>query len=172
MGSGVEMIKIPPGPREFGPFGSALEVSASMLRFLPKMASYGDVSRFHIGNIPLTVISHPDLIREVLVTQAKDFHKSAAFDRLKPLLGAGLLTSEDEFHHRQRRLAAPAFHHQRIAHYAETMIDFAGRTSARWQPGQQVDMAAEMMRLTLAEASGVPVQEVYAAALMAGRAVL
>ncbi len=65
-------------------------------------------------------------------------------------IGEGLLTSEGEFHLRQRRLAQPAFHRQRIANYATTMTDYAQRTGERWQDGATLDISQEMMRLTLA----------------------
>ena len=60
-----------------------------------------------------------------------------------------MLTSEGEFHLRQRRLAQPAFHRQRIVHYAETMIDYGEMVSAEWQAGETLDVSEEMMRLTL-----------------------
>jgi cytochrome P450 len=60
------------------------------------------------------------------------------------------LTSEGEHHRRQRRLAQPAFHRKRIDAYGATMTDYAERYSSRWTDGAQVDIAHEMMRLTLA----------------------
>jgi cytochrome P450 len=60
------------------------------------------------------------------------------------------LTSEGEFHLRQRRLAQPAFHRQRIAGYATTMVDYAARMRDEWRPGETRDVAREMTRLTLA----------------------
>ena len=67
-------------------------------------------------------------------------------------LGNGLLTSEDEFWLRQRRIAQPAFHRQRIAALASVMADAAREAAAEWQTiasgGRPVDVAEEMMRLT------------------------
>jgi cytochrome P450 len=110
---------------------------------------YGDISHYKIGPQHLFLFNHPDLIRDVLVTHQKSFHKSRGLERAKRLLGNGLLTSEDDFHLRQRRLAQPAFHRQRIATYAITMTEFAERTRSSWHDGQTVDMHTEMMRLTL-----------------------
>ena len=75
--------------------------------------------------------------------------KGLVLQRAKRLLGEGLLTSEGEFHRRQRRLAQPAFHRQRIASYAEAMVHYANRTSDRWHDGATLDISEEMMRLTL-----------------------
>lgn len=76
--------------------------------------------------------------------------KGEGLQRAKRLLGEGLLTSEGEFHLRQRRLAQPAFHRQRIAGYAATMVEYAARTRDEWRAGETRDIAREMMRLTLA----------------------
>ena len=66
------------------------------------------------------------------------------------MLGKGLLTSEGNFHRRQRRLSQPAFHRQRIAAYAQTMTEYAARRRDRWKEGEERDVAQEMMGLTLA----------------------
>jgi cytochrome P450 len=76
--------------------------------------------------------------------------KSPIMQRAKVLLGEGLLTSEKQFHLRQRRLAQPAFHRQRIAGYAATLVECAQRTSAGWKDGETRDISEDMMRLTLA----------------------
>lgn len=110
---------------------------------------YGDIAHYKIGPQHLFFFNHPDLIRDVLITNQKNFHKSRGLERAKRLLGNGLLTSEGEFHLRQRRLAQPAFHRQRIAAYGSTMVEFTQRARARWTDGSTLDMHAEMMRLTL-----------------------
>jgi cytochrome P450 len=110
---------------------------------------HGDVAHFTFGPQHLYLVSHPDLIREVLVVHGRSFMKGRALQRTKVLLGEGLLTSEGEQHQRQRRLAQPAFHRERIGRYAEQMIAHAVRLGDTWRDGQQVDAAQEMMRLTL-----------------------
>lgn len=112
-------------------------------------AEYGDIVHFSIGPQHLYLFNHPDLVREVLVTNQKNFHKSRGLERAKRLLGNGLLTSEGDFHLRQRRLAQPAFHRQRIAGYGATMTEYSARAQATWEDGQTLDMHHEMMKLTL-----------------------
>jgi cytochrome P450 len=68
---------------------------------------------------------------------------------MKILLGEGLITSEGEFHLRQRRIAAPAFHRQRIQAYAGAMVDRATAMRDSWREGQQIDISAAMMQLSL-----------------------
>jgi cytochrome P450 len=111
---------------------------------------HGDVAPAKVGNLRLNLLAHPDHVRDVLVTHQRVFMKGHVLQRAKMLLGEGLLTSEGEFHLRQRRLVQPAFHRQRIAAYAREMVDRAWVTGDRWRDGQTVDMDHEMMGLTLA----------------------
>lgn len=110
---------------------------------------YGDLPHFRLTSYPAYLLNHPDLVREVLVTQQNKFVKSLALQRARILLGNGLLTSEGDFHRRQRRLAQPAFHRDRLASYAQVMIACAKRTRDRWTEGAPINVAEEMMRLTL-----------------------
>ena len=117
--------------------------------FLTKISRLGDVTTFQIGKIPAFLINHPDLIRDLLVTNHSKFIKGRALQRAKTLLGEGLLTSEKEFHLRQRRMIQPAFHRARIAEYARSMIEFSDNLSGEWTDGDVRDVDREMMRLTL-----------------------
>ncbi|HEY0241177.1 MAG TPA: cytochrome P450 [Gemmatimonadaceae bacterium] len=141
---------IPPRSLARYPGQFVLEIARNPLAMMISMQrEHGDIAHWRIGPQNIYLFSHPDLIRDVLVTNQKNFHKSRGLERARRLLGNGLLTSEDEFHLRQRRLAQPAFHRARIAAYAATMVDYAERTAMRWQGGETVDMHREMMRLTL-----------------------
>ena len=128
-----------------------VEFARRRLPFMVESAEkYGDIVFFKVGNERIYLFNHPDLIRDVLVTNQKNFTKSRALVRAKRVLGEGLLTSEGEFHLRQRRLAQPAFHRDRILAYGRSMVDYADRTSSRWGNAQSLDVHEEMMRLTLA----------------------
>ncbi len=99
---------------------------------------------------PRSCLNHPDLVRDVLVTEHRSFHKGPTIRAAKMLLGESLLTSEDESHLRQRRLIQPMFHHERIAAYAVSMVRSAERAAERWSDGEELDVQAEMSALTLA----------------------
>ncbi|MCW3060171.1 MAG: Cytochrome [Capsulimonas sp.] len=144
------MTTLPPGPKSTLLLGSARRFRKDPIDFLRMLArDYGDVVSFQIGPQPMALVNHPDLIRDILVTNAKQFHKGRGLQRAKRLLGEGLLTSEDARHLRQRRMMQPAFHRQRIAEYGRVMASEAERASEWWQDGATVDVATEMMRLTL-----------------------
>jgi cytochrome P450 len=111
---------------------------------------YGDVAHWRFGPRRIYLLSHPDHVRDVLVTRQRNFIKSYALQRSRILLGEGLLTSEGEFHLRQRRLSQPAFHRERVAGYGRVMAGYAARLAERWEDGTTIDAAREMNRLTLA----------------------
>ncbi len=121
----------------------------SPIKFLEMLSKLGDVTTFRMGKMPVYLVNHPDLARDVLVVNAHKFIKGRALQRAKNLLGEGLLTSEKEFHLRQRRLAQPAFHRSRIAIYAKVMIDYGEKMSGEMKDGEVIDVSKEMMRLTL-----------------------
>ena len=100
------------------------------------------------------IINRPDWIKEMLVNKA-DIYTKGRLNRqiLGPALGNGLLTAEGDFWRRQRRIAAPAFHFQRLQVLADVMVDSALATAERWEEhagtGRHIDIAHEMMRLTM-----------------------
>ena len=138
------------GPRNRFPGHLVYALRSDPLRFLTRTArTYGDFVPFRIGNLNMHLVADPDAIREVLVTKNDSFTKSPALRNAKVTLGEGLLTSEGDFHRRQRRLSQPAFHPQRVAAYADAMVRFADEMAAAWRDGQAVDVHEEMMEVTL-----------------------
>ena len=118
--------------------------------FLQRMAGeYGDVVFLPTAGQQVYFLNNPDFVREVLVTQQHKFKKSRMLERARVLLGDGLLTSEGALHLRQRRLVQPAFHRDRLAGYASTMVQRACVARERWHDGEVIDMSQEMMRLTM-----------------------
>src|SRR5215469_5534649 len=143
--------KFPPGPpnRLFAMlFGGALQ--RNPLEYFTELTrQYGDVWGMRIGNFRSFFINHPDLIEDVLVNKAKLYHKGRILQANKYLFGKGLLTAEGDFWLRQRRLAQPAFHRERIAAYAATMANYTEQMLATWRNGEERDIHQEMMNLAL-----------------------
>ncbi len=143
---------LPPGPKRQFPGQMLLRLRKDgLLQVMNEMAqAHGDIVHFTLPGEHMALLSHPDDIRDMLVTHQKQFKKGRGLERTEMLLGKGLLTSEGEFHLRQRRLASPAFHRQRIGGYGEVMTGYAHRHADGWRDGEMRDMSADMMRLTLA----------------------
>ena len=110
---------------------------------------YGDLAHFRLGSIPVYFASHPDLVREVLITQRANFALSPMRLKLAHVLGQGLLTSQGELHARQKRLLTPVFRKGRIAAYAATTVQHTSRLRDRWRDGDEVTLDAAMMSLTV-----------------------
>src|SRR5579859_6529898 len=142
--------KFPPGPpnRLLSVLFGAMQQNP--LEYFTDMAQrYGDVSGMRIGNFRSLFINHPDLIEDVLVNNAKKYHKGRILQANKYLFGEGLLTSEGDFWLRQRRLSQPAFHRARVSAYAATMAEYAEQMLATWHSGEERDIHEEMMQLAL-----------------------
>ena len=147
----MKALSYPPSPKAKPIVGHLMDFRRDPISFLVESArKYGDIVYFKFGPQDIFLINHPDYIRDVLVTHNQNFVKSRGLEMAKKFLGEGLLTSEGEFHRRQRRLAQPAFHHKRIKAYAEVMADYTARTRELWLDGSTLDISEEMMRLTLA----------------------
>lgn len=142
---------LPPGPPQAPLVGSLLRFRRDPLGFLLETArQFGDVVYYRFGRAQVYLLKNPEHIKDVFVTHQHNFVKGRGIQWAKLFLGEGLLTSEGEFHTRQRRLSQPAFHRQRIGAYAAIMAEYAGRARDRWQDGQPLAFESEMHALTLA----------------------
>ena len=79
-------------------------------------ARFGDIYRvFAPGRgVYNYVINHPDDIKRVLLSNHRNYTKGEGMDRVKILLGNGIMTSEGDFWRRQRRMMQPSFHRRVI----------------------------------------------------------
>jgi len=144
-------MKSPPRVPGLPILGNSLEYLKDPLAFVRRVPrDYGDIAEIRIGNITAYLLSDPDLIEQVLVTDNKSYWKDRFARDLKRILGNGLLTSEGDFWRRQRRLSQPAFHKERIAAYGETMVELTQRTLQEFSSGSSRDIHKDMMQLTLA----------------------
>jgi len=137
------------------PLGHAREIREDVLAFfLRAQREGGDVVRVRVGPANITLAYHPDDIQRVLVNNVDNYTKdSPGYDRLKRMLGQGLVTSQGDLWKRQRRIANPAFRRGCVSGFAGTMGravgDCADRLAGAAAGGEVVDMAEEMTDLTL-----------------------
>ncbi|MFT4111784.1 cytochrome P450 [Silvibacterium sp.] len=124
-------------------------VGNPILLFEHLIATYGDMAHYRIGPSNIVLVNEPEFVREILINQPQNFIKERTQKRMRILLGDGLITSDGEMHRRQRRIAAPAFHRQRIQAYGSLMAERAAAMRDQWKPGEELNIAAEMMRLSL-----------------------
>lgn len=115
-------------------------------------AAHPRLAHIRLGREHIYLLNHPELVHEVFARRGRDVRKGRALEKIKILLGEGLLTSEGELHKRQRRLIQPAFHDRRIRGYAGAMAEAAYEVDEHWRTSGRtpVDMFTEMAGLTLA----------------------
>lgn len=142
-----------PGPKGSFVFGNLNDFRRDSLKLLSDSAQkFGDLYKLQLVQ-NVYILSGPSEVGRVLHENHTNYQKSFIYERMRPLLGNGLLTSNGDFWKRQRRLAQPAFHRQRIAGFGESMVRHTQRMLERWRTqavrGEPIDVHAEMMRLTL-----------------------
>ncbi len=143
----------PPGPVGLPVFGNVFNALRDPIGlFTDATRSHGDIVGFRMFHLRYVLITNPDAIRHVLVENNKNYVKSRNYAGLKHVLGQGLVTSEGETWRKQRKLAQPAFHRERIASFVASMADCTNDMLVRWEKentvGATLDVHKEMMRLT------------------------
>jgi cytochrome P450 len=144
-------IEYPPGPSNILPYTIGRKFLRDPLKTLIELSrTYGDISHFKFGNRHVYFINNPDYIEDVLLTNYRNFIKSRGLQISKRLLGNGLVTSEGDYHDRQRRLIQPKFYSKQIRSYSDVMIGCAINMCKKWKDGTVVDIHNEMIQLTSA----------------------
>jgi cytochrome P450 len=128
-------------------------LSALPVFFADLAQRYGGIAHWQILGRHFFFLDEPAFIEEALVGRARDYKKGRGIERLKRLLGNGLLSSESPLHLRRRRLIQPAFHKEKIAGYGRVMVELAAQEMAGWPDDSTFDVGAQMTRLTLAIAA-------------------
>ena len=143
---------MPPGLKRSLPFYAFkpwVKLGSPILLFEYLLKTYGNIAHYRFMGTAIVFVNDPEYIREILVTQAAGFVKERTVRRMKVLLGEGLITSDDPIHMRQRKIAAPAFHRQRIAAYGDRIVACAASQREAWSANRQIDISAASMSLSL-----------------------
>ena len=146
----------PPVSRWWGCFP---ELRRDTLGFLVQCQAYGDVVKLPMGLVvelllwqrdaAMYVLNHPADVKHVLVTNQANYRKAPVAPAESRIFGQGVLHTEGETHHRQRRLFLPFFHGNHVTAYTDLITDKARELMGRWQDGTTVNIEQEMAHLTL-----------------------
>src|ERR1700752_129826 len=127
----------------------------SLQRMVELFARHGDTYRVFVParRSYTYVIHHPDGVKRVLVGNHRNYTKGVGLDRVRILLGKGIMTSEGELWKRQRYMMQPLFHRRVITEFAHQIAAANERCLGRWEKrargGELVNLTDEMSELTL-----------------------
>jgi enediyne biosynthesis protein E7 len=127
----------------------------SLDRMTALFERHGDIYRVHSPARKgyVYVINHPDDVKRVLVGNHRNYSKGLGLDRVKILLGNGIMTSEGEFWRRQRHMLQPMFHRRVITRFGEVIAAANDQLVERWarlaERGALVNVTDETSELTL-----------------------
>lgn len=141
-----------PGSIEGAPLvGHALAMARDPLKLLLELQrAHGDVAPFRLGRLRVHLVSHPDLIDQVLRKKAKHYSRmTPVYQAMAEFAGQGILTTEGEHWRKHRRVVQPAFHRKRLRSFAGAMARLSGEHLDQLPADGEVDASDEMMRLTL-----------------------
>jgi cytochrome P450 len=148
-----------PGPPVSRWFGFFPEFQRDSLGFLLRCHSYGDVVKLPMGlmaeclfrhsDLAMYFLNHPADVKHVLVTNQQNYMKTQVPPGESRVFGKGMLHTEGETHHRQRRLFLPFFHGDHVASYAGLITEKAAALATNWHDGATIDIGREMTQLTL-----------------------
>lgn len=144
------MPRLPPGPRGRFLTGCLDDLQRDILGFLAGLVrDYGDVVGFRVLGKSFCMLGHPDHIEQVLVRESDKYVKSFDYRKLAWIVGRGLLTSEGQTWRRQRTLAQPVFHNDRVRAYVPLFVRRTEEMLGRWRGRAEIDVHEEMSRLAL-----------------------
>jgi len=148
----VREAGLPPGPTELHTIGPDHETFAALARWVPE---YGDFFcvQSRDRRDPSFVVSNPGHIKHILLTNHENYAKGVGFERVKMLLGNGIIVSDGEEWRRQRTMMQPGFSRANIARLAESMrtrnLELRDEWALLADAGEGLDITTAMSRLGL-----------------------
>jgi cytochrome P450 len=147
--------RLPPGPRGHLLLGSIPEIRRDDVHaFLDIWRRYGDTVRLR-GPMTLYLVAHPDGVKQVLQDNAANYPRPPAVrDRLRAIVGDGLVGAEGAGWVRSRRMAQPAFRRHHLDRFCALFAEATAEVLQGWERaaelGRPLDVEAEMVRVSLA----------------------
>ncbi len=148
----MQPAAIPPGPTEGFDLGGSDESLAKLREYFEQ---FGNTYRVFAPSrgVYNYVINHPDDIKRVLLSNHRNYTKGEGIDRVKILLGNGIMTSEGDFWRRQRRMMQPSFHRRVIDQFSALLHEINEYYAQRWAAaavrGEPINLTEEVSELTL-----------------------
>ena len=141
----------PPGPAD----AVALGIDAETLDTLRALRDeYGDTVSMQRPNGRLAYfVNDPADVHRILVKRHARYGKGPGFERVKMLLGNGLIVSDGDVWRRSRTMIQPAFSRQKVHALTDVMLSCAKMLGRRWSTvvadGGTVNITEETSRFAL-----------------------
>ena len=123
-------LRIPPGPGDPVALGIDSETLVSLQEL---QLEYGDMVSINKPNGRLAYfINDAAEVRRILTRRHSKYHKGPGFERVKMLLGNGLIVSDGDVWRRSRRMIQPAFSRQNVHRLMKVMVECCDRRAMHW----------------------------------------
>lgn len=148
-------MKTIPGPGFFSLLALTPLMRKDPVAFGRKMFErYGNVVKFSVGPYKVIAMNEPEYHHWVLKEHWERYIKGKAFEKMEPVMGAGLLTAPNEFWRQNRSIVQPNFRLGRLPVYQKKIVLCCKETFQQWEKtgrdrGMVFDIHQEMMDLTL-----------------------
>ena len=143
-------LAIPSAPWGHWLLGHLPQMRRDILEFFARCErDFGGIVRLRLYATSFYLVSAPELIQDILITQNPLFVKPTGLKAVKPMFGEGLLTSEGEHWQVQRKRIQPAFRRERINRYSEIAASYTQKLLDTWVDGERRDIYVDMHDLTL-----------------------
>jgi cytochrome P450 len=141
----------PPGPQDAVPLGIDPDTLETLQRLRDE---FGDLVSMERPNGRLAYfVNDPAEVRRILVKKHSKFNKGPGFERVKMLLGNGLIVSDGDLWRRSRTMIQPAFSRQKVHDLTDLMLNCARTLDQRWTAavaaGDSINITEETNRFAL-----------------------
>lgn len=140
----------PPTPDGLPLLGNGIAFSRDPVRAMETWAEVGDVVRLTFPGRSMYMVTRPDLIERILVTDQDRFSIGPAQrEFFSGVEDHAVTTNTGERWRRLRRALHPAFTRERIRRYAGDMAATTAAIVDEWDDGERFDLARETRLLTV-----------------------
>ena len=140
-----------PGPDGLPLVGSVRSFADDQLAFYEQIArEHGSVARFQLGRHEFVLLSDPKHVERILLEKKSIYVRGEEFqNRLRPILGSALMTSQGEYWKSQRQALNPSFGPEAIERYSTEVTEITEWYRDQWTDGEVREMLPEMQSLTV-----------------------
>lgn len=140
----------PPSPEGLPIVGHGMAFSRDPVAAMESWADHGGLVHLRFMGESMYLVTDPTLIKQILVDDPGKFsigpQQQQTFEGVED---HAMTTATGDRWKRLRRAAHPAFTREKITGYGDRMAGVTARLTETWDDGEEIDLHAEMRRLTV-----------------------